>query len=343
MTNTSQHSSSIVVPAQPENGNPQLFDRLSALRARLNKTLKGKESVVEHVLTGLLARGHILLEDLPGLGKTTLARALADAIGGRFARLQCTPDLLPNDITGFNLFNQKLREFEFMPGPVFSDVLLADEINRATPRAQSALLEAMAERQVTVDNARHALSPEFFVIATQNPIEHHGTYPLPEAQLDRFAFKLSIGYPAPDDEIRILAAAVDGAEEVHSEQKIEPIFRPGELRQLQARVARLPVAPMLQRYLVDLAAVTRSESQFQHGLSPRALLIWQRLAQARAFLAERQFVTPDDIQAVAAPLLSVHVATTHAASDALALQVLAKVAVPVDPNRRGAREVRSFP
>lgn len=342
MTNTIRQSSSIGVPAQPEHDNPQLFGRLSVLRARLNEALKGKEPVVEHVLTGLLARGHILLEDLPGLGKTTLARALADAIGGRFARLQCTPDLLPNDITGFNLYNQKLREFEFVPGPVFSDVLLADEINRATPRAQSALLEAMAERQVTVDNARHALSPEFFVIATQNPIEHHGTYPLPEAQLDRFALKLSIGFPAPEDEMRILSAAVDGAEEASSEHTTEPIFRPGELRQLQARVARLPIAPMLQRYLVDLAGVTRSESQFQHGLSPRALLIWQRLAQARAFLAQRPFVTPDDIQAVAAPLLSVHVATMQAAADELATQVLAKVPVPIDPPRRSAREGRSF-
>jgi MoxR-like ATPase len=314
----------------------QRSDRLSALRTRLNGALQGKKAVVEHVLTGLLARGHILLEDSPGLGKTTLARALAAAIGGRFARLQCTPDLLPNDITGFNLFNQKLREFEFMPGPVFSDVLLADEINRATPRAQSALLEAMAERQVTVDNERYALSPEFFVIATQNPIEHHGTYPLPEAQLDRFALKLSIGYPPPDDEVRMLASAV--ADGDRPADPCEPILQPGELRQLQALAARLPVAPALQRYLVDLGAVTRSESRFQHGLSPRALLMWQRLAQARAFLAQRSFVTPDDIQAVASPVLNVHVAAAQSAVDNLAEQVLAKVPVPVDLPKRGAKE-----
>lgn len=310
----------------------QLHDQLTALRARLNAALQGKASVVEHVLTGLLSRGHILLEDLPGLGKTTLARALADAIGGRFARLQCTPDLLPNDITGFNLFNQKLREFEFMPGPVFSDVLLADEINRATPRAQSALLEAMAERQVTVDNERHTLSQEFFVIATQNPIEHHGTYPLPEAQLDRFALKLSIGYPDPEDEVRMLEAAVeDGGD---SADTIEPVLSPGELRQLQNAVARLPIASALQRYLVHLGTATRSEPQFEHGLSPRALLIWQRLAQARAFNALRSFVTPDDIQAVAAPLLSLHITGLQGHADELAERVLANVAVPVDPPRR---------
>ncbi len=178
------------------------------LRAALNAALRGKERAVEHVLACLLARGHLLLEDLPGLGKTTLAKALAAAIGGRFARVQCTPDLLPGDVTGFSVFNQKTREFDFLPGPVFADVLLADEINRATPRAQSALLEAMAERQVTVDNVRHTLGETFLVIATQNPAEHHGTYPLPEAQLDRFAMKLSLGYPARDDELGMLEAAV---------------------------------------------------------------------------------------------------------------------------------------
>ena len=168
---------------------------------------RGKAAVVEQVLACLLAGGHLLLEDLPGLGKTTLAKALACAVGGRFARVQCTPDLLPGDVTGFSVFNQKTREFEFLPGPVFADVLLADEVNRATPRTQSALLEAMAERQTTVDNVRHELSPSFFVIATQNPVEHQGTYPLPEAQLDRFAMKLSIGYPGRDDEMDMLADA----------------------------------------------------------------------------------------------------------------------------------------
>jgi MoxR-like ATPase len=336
MTITDRQPDQFTEGAESAAAHAQLSDMCCALRTRLNGALQGKQAVVEHVLTGLLARGHILLEDLPGLGKTTLARALATAIGGRFARLQCTPDLLPNDITGFNLFNQKLREFEFMPGPVFSDVLLADEINRATPRAQSALLEAMAERQVTVDNERYALSSEFFVIATQNPIEHHGTYPLPEAQLDRFALKLSIGYPDPENELQMLASAVVDGDRTADPN--EPILQPGELRQLQTIVARLPVAPALQRYLVDLAAVTRTESQFEHGLSPRALLMWQRLAQARAFLAQRSFVTPDDIQAVATPVLSVHVAASQSAVDDLAEQVLAHVPVPTDSPKRGTKD-----
>ncbi len=186
----------------------QAEDSVGRLRVALNAALRGKADVVEFVLACLLARGHLLLEDKPGLGKTTLAKAAAQAVGGAFARVQCTPDLLPGDVTGFSIFNQKTREFEFQPGPVFAAVLLADEINRTTPRTQSALLEAMAERQVTVDNVRYRLDETFFVIATQNPIEHHGTYPLPEAQLDRFAMKLSIGYPDKAHQQEMLAAAV---------------------------------------------------------------------------------------------------------------------------------------
>ena len=179
---------------------------LDGLRAALNQSLIGKTDVVEMVLACLLARGHLLFDDLPGLGKTTLAKAVAHAVGGQFARIQCTPDLLPSDITGFNVFNQKTREFEFREGPVFSDVLLADEINRTTPRTQSALFEAMAERQVTIDGRTYALGETFFVIATQNPVESHGAYPLPEAQLDRFAMKLRIGYPDAQSELAMLAA-----------------------------------------------------------------------------------------------------------------------------------------
>ena len=209
---------------------------IDGVRAALNGVLRGKAEVVEHVLACLLARGHLLVEDLPGLGKTTLAKALAQALGGKFARVQCTPDLLPGDITGFRVFDQHTREFEFLPGPVFADVLLADEINRTTPRTQSALLEAMAERQVTVDNVRHVLSDTFFVIATQNPVEQHGTYPLPEAQLDRFAMKLRIGYPGRDHELAMLEAAVGrGAD---GDRSVAPVMDPGQLRALQDRVAR---------------------------------------------------------------------------------------------------------
>src|SRR6266404_799905 len=213
---------------------------IDGLCSTLNHALRGKPEVIEYVLACLLARGHLLLEDLPGLGKTTLAKALAEAIGGRFARVQCTPDLLPGDITGFSVFNQKTREFEFLPGPVFADVLLADEINRTTPRTQSALLEAMAERQVTVDNVRHSLAPTFLVIATQNPIEHHGTYPLPEAQMDRFAMKLSIGYPERDDELGLLAAAIG---DLNGTAVVGHVLEAGQLVALQEQVARITVSP----------------------------------------------------------------------------------------------------
>lgn len=296
-----------------------------AIRQRLNAALKGKHEVVELVLVCLLSRGHLLLEDKPGLGKTTLARTLADAIGGRFARVQCTPDLLPGDITGFNIFNQKTNEFEFRSGPVFSDVLLADEINRATPRTQSALLESMAERQVTVDTERFTLSPEFLVIATQNPVDQHGTYPLPEAQLDRFAMKLSIGYPAPSDEIQMLQEAVE------STQKTDvagSVMNPGHLRRLQEQVSRVPVAEAVQDYLVRIAAETRRHTSIALGLSPRGLLTLQRASQARAFLSGRSYVTPDDVLDVAEPVLGVRLGLEIVEARRVIQEVLDAVDVP---------------
>jgi MoxR-like ATPase len=293
----------------------------------LNGALRGKDDVVELVLACLLASGHLLIEDLPGLGKTTLAKALARAVGGRFARVQCTPDLLPGDITGFSVFNQKTREFEFLPGPVFADVLLADEVNRATPRTQSALLEAMAEQQVTVDNIRHPLSDTFFVIATQNPVEHHGTYPLPEAQLDRFAMKVHIGYPAPMAEMDMLEAAVKT--ENGKNREPEPVVRPGELHALQERVAQVRVAAPVREYLVHLGRATRGHRQVTLGLSPRGLLLWQQSAQAWAFLQGREFVTPEDVQAVAVPVLGVRLGLAGEASSQVLQEVLASVPVPV--------------
>lgn len=301
-------------------------ERLDRLRAALNRALRGKPAVIEYVLACLLARGHLLLEDLPGLGKTTLAKAVAAAVGGKFARVQCTPDLLPGDVTGFSVFNQKTREFEFLPGPVFADVLLADEINRTTPRTQSALLEAMAERQVTVDNVRHALAPTFFVIATQNPVEHHGTYPLPEAQLDRFAMKLSVGYPDKTDELDLLAAAIG---EVSDEPEREAVLVPGDLAELQTRVSRVAVQPNVRSYLVDLGRATRAHANVTLGLSPRGLLIWQRVAQAWAFLKSRPFVTPDDVQEVARPVLGVRLGLEPGAAGHVIGRLIETIPVPV--------------
>ncbi|MFM7250289.1 MAG: AAA family ATPase [Planctomycetaceae bacterium] len=302
-------------------------ERLAALRARLNDVLKGKPAIVHDLLVCLLARGHVLLEDRPGLGKTTLAKALAESLAGRFARVQCTPDLLPSDITGFNLFNQKTREFEFRPGPVFSDVLLADEINRATPRTQSALLESMAERQVTVDAERFPLAEAFFVIATQNPHEQHGTYPLPEAQLDRFAMRLEIGYPDADDERAILAAAVADARRGAGHDPA-PVLDIPTLHRLQTAVAATAVDPRVQDYLVRLARESRHRAEIAAGVSPRGTIIWQRAAQARAFLDGRPFVTPVDIQEVARPVLGVRIGLEAAEANAAIDRLLADVEVP---------------
>lgn len=303
------------------------LESIQAIRDRLNDVLKGKQDVVQYVLVCLLARGHLLLEDRPGLGKTTLAKALADAVGGGFARVQCTPDLLPSDVTGFNIFNQREREFEFRRGPVFSDILLADEINRATPRTQSALLEAMAERQVTVDAERFSLAESFFVIATQNPHEQHGTYPLPEAQLDRFAMKLEIGYPHRDDERAMLAAAVaDARGSRHNGSG--PVLEAGQLASMQAAVAATPVTQPVQEYLVTLAASTRNHRDIPLGVSPRGLLTWQRAAQAWAYLAGRGFVTPDDVQHVAVPVLSVRLGAERGDTEGLIKEVLQGVEAP---------------
>ncbi len=301
-------------------------EQLAGLRRELNRTLLGKSEVVELLLAAVLARGHVLFDDLPGLGKTTLAKSLASAIGGRFTRIQCTPDLLPSDITGFNILNQKSREFEFRPGPVFSDVLLTDEINRATPRTQSALFEAMAERQVTIDGQPRQLSSTFLVLATQNPVESHGAYPLPEAQLDRFAMKLRIGYPDRSSSLEMLARHI-GPQDYES-RPTPQVIGPEQLSALQQQAASVAVELPLREYLVALAEATRQHPAVQLGLSPRGLILWQRVAQAWAFLQTRQFVTPDDIQQVATSVLDVRLAGNESHMEGVVQEILEAVPVP---------------
>ena len=277
------------------------------------------------VIACVLAQGHLLFDDLPGLGKTTLAKALASSVGGKYSRVQCTPDLLPTDISGFNIYNQKTQEFEFRRGPIFSDLLLADEINRATPRTQSALFEAMAERQVTIDNQTMPLASTFFVIATQNPIESHGAYPLPEAQLDRFAIKLSIGYPAKADEVALLAENIGCPE---SRDQDAPVISLTELSQIQEAVKAIEVNEAVRSYLVELATETRNHADIAVGLSPRGLIIWQRMSQAHAYLAGRHFVTPDDIKHVAKPVLKLRITSSCRNSDAVIDDIINSVKIP---------------
>ena len=311
-----------------------LRQKLHDLEAALNRVILGKPELVTSTLICLLARGHILLEDLPGLGKTTLAKALAAALGGQFARIQCTPDLLPSDVTGFQVFDQNRREFQFLPGPVFSDILLADEINRTSPRTQSALLEAMAERQVTIDNQARHLSESFFVIATQNPVDQHGTYPLPEAQLDRFAMKLSLGYPDRDSESRLLSEAVGHA--CQEREAIDPVMSLNDLQQLQREASSVSVSDTVRSELMDLVAAVRGNRRFANGLSPRAVLMWQRLAQARAFLNDRKFVIPDDPRAVATGLLRLRI-SGHGDVDSVINALLDEI--PVSPLQTPSRLV----
>ena len=298
---------------------------IQSLRLRLNSALVGKSDVIEMVIACVLARGHLLFDDLPGLGKTTLAKALASCVGGDFARIQCTPDLLPTDISGFNMFNQKTQEFEFRRGPIFSDLLLADEINRATPRTQSALFEAMAERQVTIDNNTLPLASTFFVIATQNPIESHGAYPLPEAQLDRFAIKLSIGYPERSDEIAMLA---DNIGTPRSDTEQHAVMSLTELSQIQDAVQNVEVTEAVRGYFVDLATATRQHAGIEVGLSPRGVITWQRMAQAWAFLQGRTFVTPDDVKTVAKPVLQFRIARDSRDNDSSIDEIIDSINVP---------------
>ena len=259
----------------------------------------GKREVIELVMVALLCEGHVLIEDVPGTGKTMLARAVAASLGLSFKRLQCTPDLLPNDITGVSVFNQRSGEFEFKPGPAFVNVLLADEINRATPRTQSALLESMGEAQVTVDGITHSLNRPFLVLATQNPIEYEGTFPLPEAQLDRFLLKLSVGYPSQEDEGQILL----NLQREHPITTIGQVVDGHRLLELQRQVWEVHVDDTVRDYIVRLIHATRSHTDLALGASPRGSLSLFKTAQALAALRGRDFVLPDDVKALVVPTL----------------------------------------
>jgi len=265
----------------------------------VERVIVGKREAIDLVMVALLCQGHVLIEDVPGTGKTMLARAVAASLGLSFKRLQCTPDLLPNDITGVSVFNQRSGEFEFKPGPAFVNVLLADEINRATPRTQSALLESMGEGQVTVDGITYLLNRPFLVLATQNPIEYEGTFPLPEAQLDRFLIKLSVGYPSQEDEGQILL----NLQREHPIITIEQVVDGHRLLELQRQIWEVHVDDTVRDYIVRLIHATRSHSDLALGASPRGSLSLFKTAQALAALRGRDFVLPDDVKALAVPTL----------------------------------------
>ena len=270
------------------------------LIANLEKVIIGKHQTLEFVLVGLLCQGHILIEDVPGVGKTMLARSLAKSLGCLFSRIQFTPDMLPSDVTGVSVFNQVSRQFEFRAGPLMTQILLADEINRATPKTQSALLEAMEEHQTTVDGITHKLPNPFLVLATQNPIEYEGTFPLPEAQLDRFLLRIRLGYPGLSDEIKILELQ----QFRHPIETLESVISLEELQKMQEAVKTIYVAPMIKRYIVEMARSTRDNDDVYLGSSPRGSLGLFKSGQAWAAIHGRDYVLPDDIKAVADFVLS---------------------------------------
>jgi len=276
-------------------------ERIEPLIQNLGQTIVGKSEAIRLVLVALFSGGHALLEDVPGVGKTLLAKTLARSIDGQFHRIQCTPDLLPTDITGTNIWNPSSGKFEFMPGPIFTNVLLADEINRATPRTQSALLEVMEEQQVTVDRTSRSVPTPFFVIATQNPVEYQGTFPLPEAQMDRFALSLSLGYPSEVEELQMLQRL---GEQNPTIRDLKPCITLEDVQALQQLCAAVRVETSLQHYILDLVRATRQDEDVVLGVSPRGTVALYRATQALAFLEGRDYAIPDDVKFLAPYVLA---------------------------------------
>jgi MoxR-like ATPase len=296
----------------------------------LEKVIVGKRQSLDLLVAGLLCQGHILIEDVPGVGKTMLARSLARSLDCVFNRIQFTPDMLPSDVTGVSIYNQKKDEFEFRPGPIIGQIILADEINRATPKTQAALLEAMEERQVTVDGVTHILPRPFMVLATQNPIEHEGTFPLPEAQLDRFMLRLRLGYPSQADEIRVL-----GDQQLqHPLETLLSVVGVEEVLQVMGEVKKVFLSQAIKRYIVELTSRTRQSDDVYLGASPRGSIFLARAGQARAALAGRDYVLPDDIKDMAIPILAHRIIVSPAArlrelsSDRIVEEILHKTSVP---------------
>ncbi|MCA9792779.1 MAG: MoxR family ATPase [Candidatus Eremiobacteraeota bacterium] len=306
-----------------------LVDEVRALIDNVERVILGKRETIEIVVVALLCEGHVLLEDVPGVGKTMLSRAVARSLGCSHARVQCTPDLLPSDLTGVNVYNQKTSDFEFRPGPLHHQIILADEINRATPKTQSALLECMEERQITIDGVTHPLPRPFLVLATQNPVEHEGTFPLPEAQMDRFMVRARLGYPSAEAEKQMLK----GQQMAHPVESVSQVLEGARLLELQTEVRQIHVGDNLLDYIVELVRQTRDSADLRLGASPRGSLALFRGAQACAALDGREFVLPDDIQKMALPTLGHRLLSrgdlTGRAGEELIAELVGRVPVPV--------------